>query len=207
MKNAKKLILLALCAVLLVGASVMGTLAYLQMQTETVTNTFTVGNVTIALKEYGLNDDGTKNATELDASTTTVNVDNIKLVPGRTIQKHPFVTVAAKSEKCYLFVKVVNNIAGVESTEADYDNLAKQMSANGWTALTGVTDVYYKVVETSTAEQKFDIFTAFKVNPEATNESIKDYAGKTIDITAYAIQFEGFATPEAAWTAGSFPNT
>ena len=43
MKNAKKVLLLVLCAVLLVGASVAGTVAYLTA-TDSVENTFTVGN-------------------------------------------------------------------------------------------------------------------------------------------------------------------
>ena len=46
MKNAKKILVLLLCAVLLVGASVAGTLAYLTSQA-TVTNSFTVGKVVL----------------------------------------------------------------------------------------------------------------------------------------------------------------
>ena len=56
MKKSKA-ILMALCAVLLVAASVMGTLAYLT-STDTVTNTFTVGNVQIKLDEAKVNEEG-----------------------------------------------------------------------------------------------------------------------------------------------------
>ena len=45
MKKAKKVLTLLLCAALLVGATITGTLAFLTQTTETVTNTFTVGKV------------------------------------------------------------------------------------------------------------------------------------------------------------------
>ena len=53
MKTKSKALLLTLCAVLLVAASVLGTMAYLT-STDTVTNTFTVGNVKIDLIESSL---------------------------------------------------------------------------------------------------------------------------------------------------------
>ena len=46
----RKALLLVLCAVLLVAASVMGTMAYLT-STDEVKNTFTVGNVKLRLDE------------------------------------------------------------------------------------------------------------------------------------------------------------
>ena len=51
MKTRNKALVLTLCAVLLVVATVMGTLAYLTAETGPVTNTFTVGKVDIELKE------------------------------------------------------------------------------------------------------------------------------------------------------------
>ena len=58
MKTTKKALLFTFCAVLLVVASVLGTMAYLT-SSETVTNTFTVGNVKITLDEAKVNLDGT----------------------------------------------------------------------------------------------------------------------------------------------------
>ena len=49
MKKAKKVLLLALCAVLLVGATIAGTVAYLTSTTTEVKNTFTAGKVQILL--------------------------------------------------------------------------------------------------------------------------------------------------------------
>ena len=53
-----KVLLLSLCAVLLVAASVLGTLAYLTSQ-DTVVNTFTVGKVKTTLDEADVHPDGT----------------------------------------------------------------------------------------------------------------------------------------------------
>ena len=52
-----KVLGLSLCAVLLIAASVLGTLAYLTAQ-DTVTNTFTVGQVDITLDETKVTPDG-----------------------------------------------------------------------------------------------------------------------------------------------------
>ena len=57
MKKFKALLVVA-CALLLVAASVFGTMAYLT-STDTVTNTFTVGKVAIKLDEAKVNTDGT----------------------------------------------------------------------------------------------------------------------------------------------------
>ena len=62
MKKTKKVLILGLCAVLLVAASVLGTMAYLT-DTKSVTNTFTVGNVAITLDEAKVKTDGTKDGT------------------------------------------------------------------------------------------------------------------------------------------------
>ena len=61
MKKLNKALLLALCVALLVTASVIGTLAHLTHTPDPVTNTFTVGNVSISLDEtdvdvYGVKD-------------------------------------------------------------------------------------------------------------------------------------------------------
>ena len=97
MKKSKA-ILMALCAVLLVAASVMGTLAYLT-STDTVVNTFTVGKVEITLDEADVNADGTpvQGADRVDAN-------EYHLLPGHTYAKDPIVHVDADSEDCYLFV-------------------------------------------------------------------------------------------------------
>lgn len=96
MKTKSKALLLTLCAVLLVAASVMGTMAYLT-STDEVNNTFTVGNVKITLDEAKVNIDGTP-----VTPAERVKANEYKLLPGHTYTKDPTVTVKAVSESSYV---------------------------------------------------------------------------------------------------------
>ena len=108
MKTKSKALLLTLCAVLLVAASVMGTMAYLT-STDKVENTFTVGNVKITLDEAKVNTDGT-----LAAPAERVKANEYKLLPGHTYTKDPTVTVKEVSESSYVRMKVTfNNAADI----------------------------------------------------------------------------------------------
>lgn len=184
MKNTKKVLLLVLCAVLLVGASVAGTVAYLT-STDTVTNTFTVGKVEITLEEYGINADGS-----IDKTTTHEELDEILLVPGRKIEKNPFITVDAESEACWLFVKIENGLEGAGEIKM----------ADGWTAVDGKNG-YYMYNDKATAESDpIDVFTAFECSKEISSTDIAAYEGKQIIVTAYAVQAESVDKADA-WTA------
>ena len=165
MKKFTKGLLLVLCAAILVAGSVMGTLAWLTAKSETITNTFAVGNISITLTE-----------------TTG---DTYKLVPGVQVEKDPTVTVKAGSEKCYLFVKVVNGIAAIEDSE---DSIASQMVANDWVALTGVENVYYYngLVDAGATEQKLPLFANYTVKNDV--DDLSTYDDAEIVITAYALQ-------------------
>ena len=91
MKTKSKALLLTLCAVLLVAASVMGTMAYLT-STDKVENTFTVGKVAIKLDEAKANNDGS-----LVEGAARVKANEYKLLPGHTYNKDPMVTVLSGS--------------------------------------------------------------------------------------------------------------
>lgn len=105
MKTKSKALLLTLCAVLLVAASVLGTMAYLT-STDTVTNTFTIGKVEIKLDEAKVNTDGTP-----VEGAARVTGNSYKLMPGNTYTKDPTVTVKAGSEESYVRMKVTFNNA------------------------------------------------------------------------------------------------
>ena len=108
MKTKSKALLLTLCAVLLVAASVMGTMAYLT-STDKVENTFTVGKVAIKLDEAKANNDGS-----LVEGAARVKANEYKLLPGHTYTKDPTVTVKAVSESSYVRMKVTfNNAADI----------------------------------------------------------------------------------------------
>lgn len=187
MKSKKKVFVTVLCAAALVVASVLGTMAYLTSQTKTVTNTFTVGNVAITLDETDVTPMGVK---DTDAR---VKGNEYKLIPGHTYIKDPTVHVDTDSEESWLFVKVVDEIAGIEADTT----VAAQMADNGWTAVDGATNVYaYKAKVT--AGQDINVFENFTIKGTA---AVADYAGKTITVEAYAIQADGFDTAAAAWEA------
>lgn len=204
MKSGKKALLLALCAVLLVAATVMGTMAYLT-STDTVTNTFTIGKVAITLDEAKVDENGT-------AVIPEVRVDNnaYHLMPGHEYKKDPTVHVTANSEGSYIFVKVENGIAAYEAAtsteEGGYKKITDQITANGWTALANVAGVYYKSYEKSDAATDLVVFGNFKIADNANNVSgwgnITAENTKVI-VTAYAVQKDGFDTPAAAWTVAS----
>lgn len=191
MKTKSKALLLALCAVLLVTASVLGTLAYLTSTTDVVTNTFSVGNVAITLDEAKVDEYG---AAVEGAARVTAN--NYKLIPGHEYTKDPTVHVAEGSEECWLFVKVVDGIAAIE----DADTVAAQLTSNGWTAVAGAENIYAYNAKVDAREEAQDIkvFESFKILGTA---NVSAYNGKTITVQAYAVQADSFGTAAAAWTA------
>lgn len=187
MKKTNKILGLMVGAVALVGVSVMGTMAYLQ-DTKEVTNTFTVGKVEITLDEKDV-DNSTQ---EKDRDTA----NSYKLIPGTKYEKDPIVHVAEGSEECWLFVKVENEIAGIEDAS---NTIAAQMAAKGWSRV-GDTDVYaYR--EAVAAGANVPVFEEFKIAGTVESTDLAAYKGKTIKVTAYAVQKENFANAAAAWSS------
>ena len=198
-KKLTKIIALAVCAVLLVGATIAGTVAYLTSKA-TVSNTFTYGNVAIrmddaAANEYGVAADKTVRA---DANSPV----EFKLIPGGTYTKNTVIHVESGSETCYLFVKVDDTFA----------NIAHEFTlATGWVALDAVNYpgvYYYKVgdvaiVDASNAQKDVLVLDTFTVKTDAIKDTLDDFT--TASITAYAVQSAGFDTAALAW-ANTFAN-
>lgn len=191
MKKARNALILALCAVLLVGASVAGTLAYLT-STKTVTNTFTVGKVEIDLKESKVNEYGEK-----VANAESVTANEYKLIPGHTYVKDPTITVGSDSEECWLFVKVENGL-GDQATI----NWSTTEDTNGgkWSAVDSATG-YWVYSKTAKANDEIQVFPSFKYDSGMKDTDITTDASKNITVTAYAIQKDGFDDAAAAWNA------
>ena len=188
-RKLKKAALLLCSAVLLVCISIGATVAYLTSQ-DSVTNTFTVGNVAITLDEVKVTPDGKEDST----ATTRVKTNQYHLLPGHTYTKDPTIHVATGSEDCWLFVKVENDIAAIEDPA---NTIASQMTTNGWSPVESGSSIYaYRAI--AHASNNIAVFDGFTISGTA---DVSNYAGKTIKITAYAIQADGFDTAEAAWTA------
>ena len=170
-----KLFVTLLATVLLVGCIVGGTVAWLVDKTDSVTNTFTYGDINITLEE-----------------TTG---DSYKIIPGMDIEKDPKVTVKADSEACWLFVKV----------DETGDFVAEKVSyaiADGWTALPDVDGVYYREVAATEADTVFDVLQDNKitVSDTLTKEDVEGVTTQpALTFTAYAVQKDGIADAAAAW--------
>ena len=210
MKTRSKALLLTLCAVLLVAATIFGTMAYLT-STDTVTNTFTVGKVNIKLDEAKANSDGS-----LVANADRVKENQYKLLPGHTYNKDPMVTVLSGSESSY--VKMTVTFSKADELDAifapDGANLTSIFNgydAANWIAKgntkgadnTRTYEFWYKeAVAAPTADVALDaLFDSITVPGEITNEQLATIEGMTITVNAYAIQADGFANAEAAWEA------
>lgn len=191
MKKKTKALMLVLCAVLLVTASVLGTMAYLT-STDQVVNTFTVGKVAITLDEAQVKEDGTPVA---DAARVKENAYH--LLPGHTYTKDPTVHVQANSEDSFIFVKVENGIARYEAGTT----IAEQIAARGWTPLAGVANVYYKDYTKSAEITDLPVFGNFTIADNAdAADSWNNFSAETkVTVTAYAVQQDGFASAAAAW--------
>lgn len=109
-KTKTKALLMSLCAVLLVAASVLGTMAYLT-DSEEVNNTFTVGNVAIKLDEAKVDENGTQVVDKDGNPVARVTRNAYKLLPGHTYVKDPTVTVLTPSVESYVRMKVTFNNA------------------------------------------------------------------------------------------------
>lgn len=203
----KKIIALVLCMVLLVAASVTATMAYLTAE-DSVTNTFTVGSISMTIDETNvdkLDKDGKDNSDQLRDDYNTY-----KLMPGSTIPKDPQVHVTANSD-CYVFIHVENGLSGIEAPAETgvYTQVADQITAaspagNGWTPapVDGKTGYYYKIVSASANEQTFNVFQNFKVKSTVDNTTLARYAQQTIVVKAFAIQKDNLSLTQAI---GQFP--
>ena len=184
----KKTVITIVSVVLLCACLVGTTYAWLMDKTDTITNTFTFGNIAITLAE-----------TKGDGTGTT---KSFKIVPGATIDKDPTVTVEEGSEACWLFVKIVetNNIFDTDKKFVEY------VVDSAWTELED--GVYYIQVDAETASEgkSYSVLNGnvVTVNKLATAEHFAhaQLNGNipSITFTAYAVQAESFETADDAWT-------
>ena len=203
MKTRSKALLLIFCAMLLLIASALGTVAYLTVQ-DTVTNTFSVGQVKITLNEGSEGSEG-KHSMRARSTGAPVDENDHILMPGHTYTKDHTIHVDAVSEDSYIFVKVENGIASYEAAssaeESGYRTIADQIKANGWTALESAADVYYREYVKSSTGSDFAVFGTFKIADNANDAESWGSCDAQVAVTAYAVQKDGFDTASAAWTA------
>ena len=179
-----KVVALLMAAVLAIGLAVGGTIAWLSVKTEKITNTFTKGNVDITLQE-------------------TTGTD-YKMIPGASLDKDPFITVKAGSENCYVFVKIEENLgvwAGMGTFKKFIDYT---VDSTNWLPVPGQTNVYYTIYTASNTDIPYSILENDQVAitgdvTQAMMDALDAGAAPTLSFTGYAIQQAGFANAQAAW--------
>lgn len=188
--NKIKAVLFSLCAVLLVFATIMATFPYLT-DTDEASGTVAVGKIDIEL-------------TEGETSTLWSGAANgtMMLFPGSQITFNPRVLVKVGSVACYLFVKLKHSNATL-MTDCDV------RVADGWTALDGVDGVYYRVIDATTADTYYSIYSkdTWTMNTSVTAAELAALSqSETVTITAYAIQRDYLPDDATATTAWALLN-
>ena len=180
----KKLVLTAIVALTLALCAMVGvTVAYLVDQTNEVVNTFTYGDINISISETDA---------VLDSG---VLKKTFKMIPGNSIDKDPTITVEANSEACWLFVKITRS--------ANFDQFMTFAIADGWTQLSGHTDVYYRKVDATVSAADFHVLKNDEVIVKSTVTK-DDFNALTTDtypkliFMAYAVQQANIADDAAA---------
>lgn len=221
MKTKNKALLLTLCAMLLVAASIFGTVAYLTSKTENVVNTFTVGKVKITLDEAKVDADG-----KPDQGADRVQENAYKLIPGKTYTKDPTIHVDENSEACFIRAKVTltnadkwvaiaakyadnkveNIITGTDDniwwvSQPSFDKAANTVTYTFVYKNENHTDELGKRIWTSTDSKDLVLFNEIVIPGGLTNDELAGVANTKITVVGEAIQAEGFETEAAAWAA------
>lgn len=208
MKKTK--LLTTLGAVALIGAIGVGsTFAYLSATTQTVTNTFTVGNVSFDGLNGGLTEslvarDRTGNYVDADGVAWSVTENTYEnLVAGEDLYKDPTVHIAANSEDCWVYAKIVNTNPALTITySGDWKDVTEAYKA----AKNITVDIDYVVyakedkVVKSTEVTNSTIFTNVHVGDTVTGGTTFD----PITVKACAVQAAGFTSYTDALSAVTF---
>lgn len=172
--------------------------------------------------------DKNNNETNDKSLAPRVTKNEYKLVPGHTYTKDPTIHLDKDSEDCYLFVKVVNGLTktmedgtkdSIEAAtkEGEYTNIAGQMEDKGWKPIEDRSNIYVYVgtggnapeivrAKSIEADRNKVVFEEFKIRGNVNADKLDEYKDKTITITAYAVQADGFGGKKGSdiWSAAAF---
>lgn len=212
-----KVLTLSLAFVLVVSASVAGTLAWLTKKTETVTNTFTSAELfdedeggSFTLWEHQAMDEDGDGIYTLNTSVK-VTGNSYNILPGVDIPKNPTVDVVKLEGHAYLYVKVTDALA---------TGMTYTIDPNNWTEVPGYAGVY--VYSGTNADDASNVIKATTAATKTFTASIlKDdkivvadtYAAPSTDtdiklsFEAYMVQASGNGTSAAAAWANTYGKT
>lgn len=206
--------ILIACLSLIAITSTIITFALLTYETDTLVNTFTVGQVSLKLDETDVDETGTP-----IEGADRVTGNEYKLIPGKSYVKDPTMTVLSGSEASYVRILVTITKAK-EIKEVFGDDFLPENYVTGWDKTKWVSTSikenednsityefrYHEVVTGYVDTKKEDVvltplFTNFTALGELTNEDLKKIEGFEIKVVGHGIQATGFKSAEEAWTA------
>ena len=213
----KKTILAAL--VLLLVVAVGGAIAYFT-DTDTKTNTFTIGNVDISLTEDGWD-------ALADANNNDIPDVAEDMMPGESVTKDPTINNLSTKNPAYVFAKVEVPCTTIVAPATTSEELFTYTTNAGWTELSSAavactsggtaTHVYYygtggsltvlaKAADASTPTPTSNpVFSS--VTLRSTLKGNEGLTGnKNIVVTGYGIQTEGLTSTAPADVWGNFSN-
>ena len=214
MKISKRSLLSVIALVLTISITAFGTVAYMT-DSDTVTNTFTVGNINIIVDEKnvdGIPDENNNIVPERDQA------NQYELIPGLVHEKDPRVTIPMGSEKCYVRMRVemtgASALKSINSALTDVELLTQFVTINSDWTLTGEPvlngDVlcyefrYKEAVDASTEakvlQPLFDTFTV-PITFNSNDLAAMVAANFKLDVHGDAVQTEAFNDANGAWDA------
>lgn len=193
MKKKGIVIVLAMLLALCIGVG--ATLAFITVETQSIKNTFTYGDINIDLWESEIKADGTL-GDKKSSLNSKVEQSGFKMIPGNTIAKDPTVTVNKGSEACWLFIKIEKG--------NNFDYFMTFEIAGGWNSLAGEDGVYYQAVDAVTTDTDFPVLKGNQVSVKNTVlktdlNALSDATLPTLTFTAYAVQKANVNSAAEAW--------
>lgn len=190
----------------LTGAGVMGSLAYLQEKSNTVTNTFTAqsnlvddAQTNFTLKEHDVVKDETNGGYNLEANAantegTETAVSYQDVIPGVELEKDPTVYLKDLNVKSYLFIKEVTSLSSDNFTYSVDNMVWDQVDDlnNVWVLKAGAIDPF------EDENKSYSILNGKKIDTTA-NFEMNAGASENLVYEAYLVQADGFTNAEDAW--------
>ncbi len=196
----KKIIAVSAAIVILAIAVVGGTLAWLT-STDTVTNTFTVGNVSIDLDEAKVDANG-KKIPDDQPGAGRGDANSYHIVPGAVLDKDPTVWINAGSESCLVYVLIKNELGGAATLDINADWVVVDT-----TTYPGLYK-YKDTVPAATVKTSLPaVFTKVTIaGATLDNAALSALANKKIIVKAYAIQSANIGSEDTAALASAALN-
>ena len=205
---------LLVCITLIAITSTIITFALLTFETDTLVNTFTVGQVNLKLDETDVDETGTP-----IPNANRVTGNEYKLIPGKEYTKDPTMTVVSGSETSYVRLLVTITKAK-EMKEVFGEDFLPEKYVSGWDKTKWISTSikenddnsityefrYHKVVTGYVNGNKQDVvleplFNKFTAPGSLTSEDLKKIEGFEIKVVGHGIQATGFKSADEAWAA------